>query len=94
MEHRPHGYIAVSNRLSLQPLDDRRITLNKTFLLKLINGSIDCPELLSKVNFKFSCVQVRSTYPFNMPLSTINYLYIDHGIKMMRLANEDPFLNI
>lgn len=64
IEHSPHDYEAVLNKLSLQFLTDRQIALNKDFLLKHINGSIECPELFSKVSYKIPYVQVRSTYPF------------------------------
>jgi len=73
IKHRSNDYEAVLNRLCLQSLADRRITLNKVFLLKLINGSMDCPELLSKVNFKIPCVQVCSIHPFTIPLCMTNY---------------------
>ncbi|CAI6343768.1 unnamed protein product [Macrosiphum euphorbiae] len=91
IEHRPHGYDPVIDRLGLQSLADRRTTINKVFLVKLINGSsIDCPELLSKVNFKIPCVQVRSSYPFSIPLCTTNYSRNKPLNRMMRIANEDP----
>jgi hypothetical protein len=90
IEHRPHDYDAVIDRLSLQSLADRRITINKVFLVKLINGSIDCPELLSKINLKIPCVQVRSSYPFSIPLCTTNYSRNKPLNKMMHIVNEDP----
>jgi len=90
IEHRPHVYDAVIDRLGIQSLADRRITINKVFLLKLINGSINSPELLSKVNFKIPCVQVRSSYPFTIPLCTKNYSRNKPLNMMMRIANEDP----
>ncbi|KAF0724023.1 Uncharacterized protein FWK35_00030139, partial [Aphis craccivora] len=94
IEHSPHDYDAVMDRLGLQSLADRRITINKVFLVKLINGLIDCPELLSKVNFKIPCVQVRSSYPFSIPLCTTNYSRNKPLNRMMRLANEDPSFNL
>jgi hypothetical protein len=90
IEHRPHDYDAVIHRLGLQSLANRRITINNVFLIKLINGSIDCPELLSKVNFKIPCVQARSSYSFSIPLCTTNYSRNKPLNRMMRIANEDP----
>lgn len=37
----PYFYDTVLNRLDLQYLADRRISIDKVFLLKPINGSID-----------------------------------------------------
>jgi len=42
IENRPHVYDAELDGLGLKSLADKRITINKVFLLKLINGSIDC----------------------------------------------------
>jgi hypothetical protein len=90
IEHRPYVYDVILKRLGLLSLADRRITINKVFLIKLINGLIDCPELLSKVNFKIPYVQVCSFYPFTIPLCTIDYSRNKPLNRMMRIANEDP----
>ncbi|KAF0750040.1 Uncharacterized protein FWK35_00025955 [Aphis craccivora] len=95
IEHRPHVYDIVIDRLGLHSLADRRITINKVFPSQTyINGSIDCPELLSKVNFKILCVSVRSSYPFSIPaLCTTNYSCNKPLNRMMRISNEDPSLS-
>ncbi|KAF0709784.1 Uncharacterized protein FWK35_00035779, partial [Aphis craccivora] len=94
IEHRPHVYDTVGFR-GARRKSDQRITINKVFLVKLINGSIDCPELLSKVNFKILCVRVRSSYSLSIPLCTTNYSLINKPLnKMMRIFNEDPSFNL
>jgi len=50
-DHEPHEYDPVLKRLRLTTLADRRVSANKVLLHNLINGSIDCPVLLSQLNF-------------------------------------------
>jgi len=47
IDHKPHDYEPVLNMLGLLILEDRRVSANQVFLRKLIDGSIDSPELLS-----------------------------------------------
>lgn len=46
IDHESYGYGPVILKLDFQSLADRRVLANRTFLLKLIDGFIDCPELL------------------------------------------------
>jgi hypothetical protein len=43
---------------------DRRIYAKNPFLKKLIDGSIDCTELLSHINFNVSIFQSHSPFFF------------------------------
>jgi hypothetical protein len=88
IEHKPHNYEPVRTLLELSNLTDRRIAANKIFLQKLIDGSIDCSELLSQLNFKIPCFYSRSHYPFFIPLCTTNYIRNKPLFRMMRIANE------
>ena len=54
---------------------------------------IDCPELLSMVNFKTPNVQVRSSFAFSFPLCMKNYFPNISLYRIMRIANEDPSFN-
>lgn len=47
-------------QLKLQSLEDRRFKNYIIFLFKLLNGSIDCPELVTKI-------------PFNIPHHTLTF---------------------
>lgn len=88
IEHRPHDYEPVRTFLGLSNLTDRRIAANQIFIQKLIDGSIDCPELLSRINFEIPSFQARSHYPFFIPLCTTNYIRNKPMFRMMRIANE------
>jgi len=52
IECAPNEYEPVLQRLRLSTLCDRRKQGNLTFLSKLINGEVDAPFRLSKVNFR------------------------------------------
>lgn len=90
IQHRQHDYRPVLEKLGLQSLSDRRVIANLTFLCKLIVGSIDCPVLLGKINFKVPSYPSRSCYPFYIPHCTTNYSRNQLIFRMMRIANEDP----
>jgi len=48
----PHEYEPVLQRLRLLTLCDRKKHVNLTFLTKLINGEVNVPALLSKINLR------------------------------------------
>lgn len=87
--HRPHDYEPVLNKLGLTTLADRRISASQDFLRKLMDGSIDCPDLLSELNFKVPNFHSRSPYPFFVPICTTNYSYNRPIFRIMRIANEN-----
>jgi hypothetical protein len=93
IDHLSHEYDPVLKRLGLTILADRRVSANKVFLRNLINGSIDCPVLLSQLNFKIPTFHSRATYPFFIPLCTTNYSRNRPMFRMMRIANEDPLFH-
>lgn len=43
INHEPHDYDPVLLKLKLQSLADRRVSADKIFLGKFIDGVIDCP---------------------------------------------------
>lgn len=91
----PHDYEPVLQRLRLSTLRDRRKQGNLTFLSKLINGEVDAPILLSKVNIRVPAYCSRSSFPFHISFSRCNYLTNRPIVRMMKLANEDlQFLSI
>jgi hypothetical protein len=90
IEHPQHDYSNVLNYLSLSSLADRRVAANLNFLSKLVDGSIDSPNLLSQVNFRVPPRSLRFHAPFVVPVHDTNYGR-NHPIhRMMRLANENP----
>ena len=51
---------ALASELCLPSLDHRRRVQDVIFLARLINGSIDCPVLLEKINFRIPAARTRS----------------------------------
>jgi len=52
IDHPPHNYYLILNKLGLSSLVDRRKIANLNFLRLLIDGCIGSPVLLSMFNFK------------------------------------------
>lgn len=90
IDNRPYDYEPVLKLLELSTLVDKRVSINEVFLRKLINGSIDYPKPPSQVNFKIPSFQLRTTYPFFIPLWTTNYFRNRPMFRLMYITNEDP----
>jgi hypothetical protein len=90
IECQPHEYQPVLQCLHLSTLSDRRKQANLSFLTKLINGDVDSPVLLNKLNFRVPCFYSRCSFPFQIPFSRCNYLKNRPIVRMTKLANEDP----
>ncbi|CAI6374008.1 unnamed protein product [Macrosiphum euphorbiae] len=86
----PHDYNPVLCHLVLTTLADRRVQTNLSVLAKLINGQIDSPVLLNKLNFRIKVFNSRSVFKFHIPFCSVNYLRNCPMSRMMRLANEVP----
>lgn len=67
IDHSPHDYFHVMAKLGQCSLTDRRYTVNLRFLKRIINSTINTPELLSVINFKINEFNTRHTYPFSIP---------------------------
>jgi hypothetical protein len=89
IECQPYEYQPVLQCLHLSTLSDRRKQANLSFLTKLINGDVDSPVLLSKLNFRVPCFYSRCSFPFLIPFSRCNYLKNRPIVRMTKLANED-----
>ncbi|KAL4120626.1 hypothetical protein QTP88_013284 [Uroleucon formosanum] len=84
--HPSHDYTTVLHALNLTSLADRRVKANVDFLEKLIDGSINGPSLLEKVNFKVPHRTTRSRVPFAIPFHSTNYGRNNPIDRMMRLG--------
>jgi len=89
IDHPPHDYYPILNKLGLSSLVDRRKVANLKFLRQLIDGSIDSPVLLSMINFKVLYSSVRQNYPFFISKYNTNYSENQPIHRMMRMANSD-----
>uniref|UniRef100_A0A2S2P984 RNA-directed DNA polymerase n=1 Tax=Schizaphis graminum TaxID=13262 RepID=A0A2S2P984_SCHGA len=90
IDHPPHDYTPILNKLGISSLVDRRKDANLKFLRLLIDGCIDSPVLLSMINFKVPFSAVRQIYPFFIPKCNTNYSENQPILRMMRMANSDP----
>ena len=70
------------NLLNIPPLNCRRTMLSVAFMIKLINGDIDSPFLLSTINFHIPSRNLRMFAPIKM----YNYNYRSNFV------NNNPFL--
>ncbi|CAI6364907.1 unnamed protein product [Macrosiphum euphorbiae] len=69
---------------------DRKVQTNISFLTKQIDGRIDSPILLNKLNFRIPVFNCLDDFPFHIPFGFVNYLRNSNMSLMMRLANKDP----
>jgi len=93
----PHSpYNPLLSTLNMSSLAVRRNILDFKFLFKLVNGYIDCPELLSFINLYVPQRQIRNTYTFHNHLHRTNYIMNSPLNRTTRLANETQidFFNI
>ncbi|KAL4126382.1 hypothetical protein QTP88_010604 [Uroleucon formosanum] len=91
IEHPQHSYQPVMSALNLLSLKDRRLIVDRIFLLKLIQGKIDAPRLLERISLRVPTVNTRSTDSFHIPTSRSNFLSNDPLVRAMRNLNNNNF---
>lgn len=76
-------------------LESRRQILDIIFLYKLINGSMDCSELINQITIRTPCRRTRVTARalFNTPTCSTNYAQYSTLPRIARLYN-DIFIDI
>lgn len=78
MRYDDHNYPPLLKELSLDTLKNRRIILDITFLLKLINNNnIYCTPLLGSVHFYTPSRHLRSRATFHIPTRNSKYSVAD-----------------
>ena len=60
-------------RLNLCSLEQRRLTYDMCYVFKLINGLIDCPQLVSLVQLNVPSRSLRRVELFSIPFHSTNY---------------------
>lgn len=60
--------------LKMDTLEERRLWHDLSFLCKLLQGDLDCSELLSQVPLHVPSMRLRSSPTFNLPLIRSEYL--------------------
>jgi len=77
------------NKLKLLSLADRRVEVNLAFLhIKLFDGCVDAPFLLSLINFKVPTRLTMSNSSFVVPFHSTNYGRNNPIHRMMRICDE------
>lgn len=89
----PHDYFPVQEVLSLRSLSDRRLQANLNYFFNILSGHIDCPSLLSLINFKVPTRSNRSYTNFYIPSTRSNYQSNSPLIRLMHIANNSPSLH-
>ena len=79
----------VASFLALPSLESRRRSQDIIFLYKLINGTMDCPELLEKINFRIS-TGTRSKSLFAHPTASTSYAANSTLMRLHRQGNLLP----
>lgn len=78
----------VSNKLGLKSLQSGRFYNNVSFILKLLNGTMDCHMLLKSVNLRTPNIVTRSSQPFVVPPNKNNYTSNNHLCHLLSSINK------
>jgi len=85
----PHSdYDDVYSFFSLSSLHIRSKILNLKFLYKLLNNTVDCPELIERLNFKIGTTNPRCKFLFYLPNIVKNDMKFSPSYILMSVANE------
>jgi len=79
-------YIPLLIKLNMTGLAARKNIIDLKFLYKTVNGLINCPELLSSLNFNVPQCQTRSKKTFYIQLQRTNYALVSPLNRLMKLA--------
>ena len=88
LERDEYSYTEVRSFLGLDTLERRRLFSDLCLLFKLINGGIDCPELLSMVCLWVPERRGRNTDVFSVSFHRTNYGQNNPITRVLRYGNE------
>jgi hypothetical protein len=77
----------ITSILRLGDLEDRRKTADALFIYKLINGLIDCPDILKLLNFRVPAKILRSNLMFSPDTHRSVYGTNSPVDRMMSICN-------
>lgn len=82
---------------NLLTLEERRIMLDMCLLYDILNGRLDCPDLLSSISLKAPTRRTRQTSLFHVPFHYTNYGKNAVLTRILRCYNDtfsdiDPFI--
>ena len=73
MSFNDHSYTWIMQEFKILTLSDRRVLLDMVLLYKLINGYIDCPELLSLIRLHVPARSLRHNMLFHEEIHRTSY---------------------
>jgi hypothetical protein len=94
IEFSPHDYSAVSTKLGLVSLAERRRMFCLQFLKGLLSDQVDSSDLLSLLNFKVLPRQNCTSVPFHVPVCHSNYMKNEPIRRLMLMGHEDLSIDI
>jgi hypothetical protein len=89
IEHPKHDYSFISSSLGIPSLGTRRTDADHHFITSLLDGSLDCPDLLSSISFRVPSRLSRHHSLFQIPLHRTSYGYNHPLHRMLRLLNSN-----
>lgn len=81
--------VELMTQLGLSPLEARREFADLAFLFRIVNGDLDCPDLLAGINFRIPGT-TRSTQLFVHKHHRTNYLKYGPIARLHRIGNSVP----
>jgi len=88
----PHtSYEPLLSYLNMNTLQVRRVKHDICFIYKLLNGYVNCPDLLSDVSFLVPGHTTRQTYTFYVPFQRTLYGKNAPLIRSMQYVNDFNF---
>lgn len=82
------NYENICKKHHLIPLHKRRQIADITYILNILNGNIDCPELLAKLSFNTPSRSKRYFPPLSIPFSSRNYRKNSFLLRAGKSLNE------
>jgi hypothetical protein len=78
----------IANFAGLKLLKTRWIVFDATFVYKILNGEIDCPEPLQKIGLKVPSFNSRHNTPFAIQQSKTNHFSNNPMFHLPTLCNQ------
>ena len=91
MTYLDHDYTSIMKRVDIKSLEKSRFKNDLTFLYKLANGQINCPELINKLKFHQPvnpARSVKSVKLFEVDASKLQYSAIQKYCHIINLNKE------
>lgn len=78
----------VEKRFNLVSLQARRKFIDVSFIFKMLNGMIECPEILEKIGIRVPSINTRNHNLFSLKFHKNNFVLNSPLHRMLRFCNE------